>query len=167
MTQKHRGGRGRKVSAKIKHIVIAVSLPPGEKALLDSWTTENISRSEVVAYLVRDQALRLSQTIPSAESQDALAQAQQAPLLAPQMPKKAPAKVSMGESTQEEFQELFPVPEASSSAGPRAAILHSLRNGAQLTCSENIWTLTEPTGKVRQIGPNVIRNMRRENLLSG
>jgi len=51
---KHPGGRGRK--ATDKHAVFSVSLPPHLKSLLDSWVTEEVSRSEVIARLIEAQA---------------------------------------------------------------------------------------------------------------
>lgn len=51
---KHRGGRGRR--ALNKHKSFSVSLPPHLKAVLDSWVTPELSRSEVLAQLVEAHA---------------------------------------------------------------------------------------------------------------
>ncbi len=51
---KHRGGRGRR--ALNKHESFSVSLPPHLKAVLDSWVTPELSRSEVLAQLVEAHA---------------------------------------------------------------------------------------------------------------
>jgi hypothetical protein len=58
MTTKHPGGRGRR--AQNKHETFSVSLPPDLKAHLDAWTTPEVSRSEVVAGLVRAHAAQLA-----------------------------------------------------------------------------------------------------------
>lgn len=52
--KKHPGGRGRR--AENKHETFSVSLPPHLKALLDSWVTPAVSRSEVIARLIQAQA---------------------------------------------------------------------------------------------------------------
>jgi hypothetical protein len=51
---KHPGGRGRK--APNKHETITISLPPHLKALLDAWTTSELSRSGVVGELIQSRA---------------------------------------------------------------------------------------------------------------
>lgn len=58
MTKKHVGGRGRKASNK--HQTFSVSLPPHLKELLDSWTTEEVSRSELIGQLVQAHAQALA-----------------------------------------------------------------------------------------------------------
>lgn len=56
MAHKHLGGRGRKT--RNKYQVFSVSIPPELKILLDSWVTEELSRSEVVAQLIQAHADR-------------------------------------------------------------------------------------------------------------
>lgn len=55
---KHRGGRGR--MAPQKHVTVTISLPPKLKAVLDSATTPEISRSEVVARLIETHLVTVS-----------------------------------------------------------------------------------------------------------
>jgi hypothetical protein len=58
MTKKHVGGRGRKASHK--HQTFSVSLPPHLKELLDSWTSEEVSRSELIGQFVQAHAIALA-----------------------------------------------------------------------------------------------------------
>lgn len=51
---RHLGGRGRR--AESKYQTITISLPPELKTLLDSWTSPEISRSQVVAQLIEARA---------------------------------------------------------------------------------------------------------------
>ena len=53
---KHPGGRGR--TSPNKHITVTVSMSPADKALLDSWVTPDLSRSEVVSRLIQAHAAR-------------------------------------------------------------------------------------------------------------
>lgn len=59
---KHLGGRGRRTDNKFQ--TITISLPPELKALLDSWASKELNRSQVVAQLIEAQAQR--QGVPSA-----------------------------------------------------------------------------------------------------
>lgn len=63
---KHLGGRGRR--AESKYQTITVSLAPELKTLLDSWTSEGLSRSQVVAQLIEGHAR--AQGHPATASQD-------------------------------------------------------------------------------------------------
>jgi hypothetical protein len=157
MTQKHQGGRGRRAPAKTKQIVVAVSLSPSEKALLDSWMNEATSRSEVVAQLIRAHAAQLGQTIPSAESQDAPAQA-------PQKPRKVASEALKGKSPPKESDELSLIP-VIGAKGSLPDILKSLEDGAKLARSGRGWMLTELDGTTRRVNPNVIRVIGRKGLV--
>ncbi len=154
---KHKGGRGRKAPAKTKQIVVAVSLSPSEKALLDRWTTEEISRSEVVAQLIRAHAAQLGTPPPATESQDAPAQA-------PQKPGKVAPEVLKGKSSPKESDELSLIP-VTSAKGSLPDILKSLEDGAKLARSGRGWMLTELDGTTRRVNPNVIRVIGRKGLV--
>lgn len=84
MEKKHLGGRGRKASNK--HQVFSVSLPPELKVLLDSWVTQEVSRSELVAQLILKHAASIGAVEPQPDM----------PLEAPVRPSKARAKASEG-----------------------------------------------------------------------
>lgn len=62
---KHPGGRGRK--APNKHEAITISLPPHLKALLDAWTTPELSRSEVVGELIQARADAMARADPTSQ----------------------------------------------------------------------------------------------------
>lgn len=94
---KHRGGRGRR--APNKHESFSVSLPPHLKALLDSWVTPELSRSEVVAQLVEAHAQAVA---PGAEQRGAAS----GPTFTPQKKLKAPSRSSGERGSRKESQRL-------------------------------------------------------------
>lgn len=97
MEKKHVGGRGRKAIGK--HKTFGVSLPPDLKTLLDSWVTDDLSRSGVVAELIQEHAALLV----AAEARSA------SPLQASREPKNPRAKTPEGKNTREDGSKFPPI----------------------------------------------------------
>ncbi len=144
---KHPGGRGR--TSPNKHITVTVSLSPADKALLDSWVTPELSRSEVVSRLIQAHAAR-----------PAAVKFADVPLFTPTppAPRPEPATPRTGE------RELRAGPTIPTAA-THAQIIHELSQGGVLALTDGAWIFTEKRGSQRKIGPNVVRDMLRAGVL--
>ncbi len=143
---KHPGGRGR--TSPNKHITVTVSLSPADKALLDSWVTPELSRSEVVSRLIQAHAAR-----------PAAVKFADVPLFAaPPAPRPEPTAPRTGE------RELRAGPTVAR-VGSHAQIIHELSQGGVLAFTNGVWVLTKKHGPQRTIGPNVVRDMLRLGVL--
>lgn len=141
---KHPGGRGR--TSPNKHITVTVSLSPADKALLDSWVTPELSRSEVVSRLIQAHTAR-----PAAPkfADVPLFAASPTPPLAP---RSELLTLRTGERP------LIAGPTVPIT-GSHARVIHELSLGGVLAFIDGAWTVTEKHGPQRTIGPNVVRDM--------